>query len=148
MPKHLSEVIFVLVMACIGIWQTSVWLGYITEWIFEKLKPKRPVPKFLDAVDVINHDMVEHKLEGPILKRLIIYPAEPGAPRTQRITGPIMQMVGGTLEKHTAMEVVTDMLIQYALSRQLGVNMTPAQAMVCVRFYFQIEIKAVPAEEE
>jgi hypothetical protein len=146
MPKHTAELVLILALLAAGVFQVGT---YLTDWAFKKLKakygPKRPEPP--DVVWIVNHDIVEHRMEGPILKRLVIYAAAAGTPRTSRIDGPLYEMVNNALVKHTAREVVEDMLTEYAMSRQLGVNMTPDQARRCVRDYFQIELRQWPPAE-
>jgi hypothetical protein len=141
--RHALFALGVLIVGVAAWWQLGEWV----KWLWLELRPKPKPEEWADAVDVVNHDMMEHKLEGPILRRLVIYANVSGNPRIQRVQGPLYQMEMGTLVKYDAFTVVDDMLVEYAMSRQLGVNMRPDQARRAVRDYFQIELVRVRKNE-
>lgn len=108
----------------------------ITNWLL-----KHGFLKRADEITVTNGDIIPMTLEGAVLKTLYL-PAN----ESKIIKGPIPQLNHAThkLDMYRADEIVMDMIAQYALGRQPGVNMTLAQARIAADVFFQIRYELAP----
>jgi hypothetical protein len=108
----------------------------IIDWLL-----KHKILKRADWIQIKNRDVIDVTLEGPVLKRLVV--------RKQwaaTVSGPIPEYNPHTGEVKTwpAIQIVEDMLIEYALSCQPGVNMTRDQARIAADVFFQLELVYPP----